>query len=108
MTMFIEDGWKPVWQDHKNYPWNEYKHLERDKFEELLQCMIDAYPDHELTEWLQRGFCMNEGDSTISFSSLEGYKCLQWGINHFDEEDKESFDHWFGDPNDSIDWDEEW
>ena len=54
--------------------------------------MVDAYPDHDLTEWLQRGFCMNEGDSTISFSSLEGYKMLQWGINHFDEEDNENFD----------------
>ena len=52
MTMFF-DGEKPVWQDHQHYPWNEYKHLDRDKFEELLQCMIDAYPDHELTEWLQ-------------------------------------------------------
>ena len=51
MTMFF-DGEKPVWQDHQHYPWNEYKHLDRDKFEELLQCMIDAYPDHELTEWL--------------------------------------------------------
>ena len=107
MTTFY-DGDRPVWQDHKDYPWNEYKHLNRDKFEELLQCMTDAYPDHELTEWLQRGFCMNEGDSTISFSSLEGYKMLQWGINHFDEEDKENYDLWYGEGNDDIDWDEDW
>ena len=31
-------------------------YLERDKFEELVTMMIDAYPDHELTEWLKRGF----------------------------------------------------
>ena len=74
MTMFF-DGEKPVWQDHQHYPWNEYKHLDREKFEELVQCMVDAYPDHELTEWLQRGFCMNEGDSTISFSSWKDIKC---------------------------------
>ena len=53
--------------------------------------MIDAYPDDTLTEWLKRGFAMNEGDSTISFSSLEGYKMLQGGINHFDLEDEESY-----------------
>jgi len=75
MTMFIEDGNKPVWQDHQDYPWNEYKHLQRDKFEQLVTMMIDAYPDDPLTEWLKRGFAMNEGDSTISFSSLEGYRC---------------------------------
>ena len=69
MTTFYE-GDQPLWQDHKDYAWNEYKHLERDKFEELLDMMIAAYPDHELTEWMKRGFCMNEGDSTISFSCL--------------------------------------
>ena len=86
MTMFY-DGHKPVWQEHQDYPWNEYKHLDREKFEELVTMMINAYPDHDITEWLKRGFAMNEGDSTISFSSLEGYKMLQWGINHFDLED---------------------
>ena len=108
MTMFIEDGNKPVWQDHQHYPWNEYKHLQRDKFEELLNLMMEAHPEHDLTEWLKRGFAMNEGDSTISFSSLEGYKMLQWGINHFDEEDKENYDLWYGEGNDDIDWDEDW
>ena len=44
------DGDRPVWQDHKDYPWNEYKHLDRDKFEKLLTMMIDAYPDDPLTE----------------------------------------------------------
>ena len=60
MTMFY-DGHKPVWQEHQHYPWNEYKHLDRDKFEQLVTMMIDAYPEHDLTEWLKRGFAMNEG-----------------------------------------------
>ena len=71
----LEDG-KGVWQRNIGHPWNEYKLLQRDKFEELVQCMIDAYPDHELTEWLKRGFCMNEGDSTIAFKSLLGLRTL--------------------------------
>ena len=54
--MFIEDGRTPVWQDHLDHPPLEYKHLERDRFEELLDLMIAAYPDHPLTEWLKRGF----------------------------------------------------
>ena len=40
-----------------------------------MQCMVDAYPDHELTEWLQRGFCMNR-ETAPSFSSLK--QMLQW------------------------------
>ena len=43
MTMFY-DGHKPVWQNHQLYPWNEYKHLNRDKLEELLNLMIEAHP----------------------------------------------------------------
>ena len=89
--MFIEDGRTPVWQDHLDHPPLEYKHLERDKFEELLDLMLEAYPEHELTRWLMRGFCMNDGDSTVSFCSLEGRKVLQWDIDHFDEEDEELF-----------------
>ena len=106
MTTFYE-GDQPLWQDHKDYAWNEYKHLERDKFEELLDMMIAAYPDHELTEWMKRGFAMNEGDSTISFSSLEGYRMLQWDINHFDLEDEESYNMMWGDE-EEIDWDADW
>ena len=53
MTMFY-DGHKPVWQEHQHYAWNEYKHLDRDKFEELLNLMIEAHPEHDLTEWLKR------------------------------------------------------
>ncbi len=108
MTAFLEDFIHPVWQNHLDYPPLEYKHLERDKFEELLDLMMEAYPEHELTKWMQRGFCMNDGDATISFSSLEGRKVIQWHINHFDEEDNEFFDQWFGESDDDIDWDDEW
>ena len=58
--MEFRDGFTPNWQENVGLPWNEYKLLERDKFEELVTMMIDAYPEHELTEWLKRGFCMNE------------------------------------------------
>ncbi len=105
--MFIEDGRTPVWQDHLDHPPLEYKHLERDRFEELLDLMIAAYPEHELTEWLKRGFAMNEGDSTISFSSLQGHRVLQWHINHFDEEDAESYELMFGEE-EEMDWDDDW
>ena len=44
--MFLEDG-KGVWKKYDNLPWNEYLHLERDKFEELLDLMIESHPDHE-------------------------------------------------------------
>ena len=50
---------------------------------------------------------MNEGDSTISFSSLEGYRMLQWGINHFDLEDGESYNMMWGDE-EEIDWGADW
>ena len=50
---------------------------------------------------------MNEGDSTISFSSLEGYRMLQWDINHFDLEDEESYNMMWGDE-EEIDWDADW
>ena len=39
--MFLEDG-KGVWKKYDNLPWNEYLHLERDKFEELLELMIES------------------------------------------------------------------
>ena len=41
--MELEDG-KGVWQRNLDLPWNEYKLLQRDKFEELVTMMIDAYP----------------------------------------------------------------
>ena len=48
--MFIEDGMYPQWQKHLDHPPLEYKHLERDKFEELLDLMIEAYPEHGATQ----------------------------------------------------------
>ena len=104
--MELENG-NGIWQRNIGHPWNEYKLLQRDKFEELLNLMVDAYPEHELTEWLKRGFAMNEGDSTITFSSLQGYRVLQWHINHFDEEDAESYELMFGEE-EEIDWDDDW
>ena len=89
--MFIEDGRTPVWQDHLDHPPLEYKHLERDKFEELLDLMIAAYPEHELTEWLKRGFAMNEGDSSIRAGSETGYRMMQYDKAQFDEEDEYNY-----------------
>ena len=51
--MELEDG-KGVWQKNIGLPWNEYKLLQRDKFEELVTLMIEAHPEHEITEWLKR------------------------------------------------------
>ena len=50
---------------------------------------------------------MNEGDSTITFSSLQGYRVLQWHINHFDEEDAESYEIMFGEE-EEMDCDDDW
>ena len=106
--MFIEDGMYPQWQKHLDHPPLEYKHLERDKFEELLDLMIDAYPEHELTEWLKRGFCMNECDSTIAFKSLEGTRTLNHHLAIWDEEDADCYDSYWNEVDDSIDWDDDW
>jgi hypothetical protein len=105
--MFIEDGLYPQWQKHLDHPRLEYKHLERDKFEELLDLMMEAHPEHELTEWLKRGYAMNEGDSTITFASLQGHRVLQWTMNHFDEEDAESYEMMFGEE-EEMNWDDDW
>ncbi|BCU98618.1 MAG: hypothetical protein CM15mV22_2500 [Eurybiavirus sp.] len=72
--MFIEDGRTPVWQDHLDHPPLEYKHFGNVIGLRSSDLMIAAYPEHELTEWLKRGFAMNGGDSTISFSSLQGHR----------------------------------
>ena len=106
--MFIEDGRTPVWQDHLDHPPLEYKHLERDRFEELLDLMIAAYPEHELTEWLKRGFCMNECDSTIAFKSLEGTRVLNHHLDIWDDEDADCYENYWNDTDDSIDWDDDW
>lgn len=105
--MELEDG-KGVWQRNIGHPWHQYKLLQRDKFEELVQCMIDAYPDHELTEWLKRGFCMNEGDSTIAFKSLLGIQTLNHHLDIWDDEDQIDYDAYWNGVDDDIDWDEDW
>jgi hypothetical protein len=105
--MELEDG-KGVWQRNLNLPWNQYKLLQRDKFEELVTMMMDAYPDHEITEWLKRGYCMNEGDSTIAFKSLLGSQTLNHHLDIWDDEDQIDYDAYWNGVDDDIDWDEDW
>jgi hypothetical protein len=105
--MEFRDGFTPNWQENVGLPWNEYKLLERDKFEELVTMMIDAYPEHELTEWLKRGFCMNDGDSTISVGSLSGRQTLNWQYSHFDDEDADDYNRWFGEE-EEVEFDDDW
>ena len=104
--MFIEDGMYPQWQKHLDHPPLEYKHLERDNFEELLDLMIEAHPEHELTQWLKRGFAMNEGDSTITFSSLQGCRIRQGHSDQVEEEDAGSYEMMFGEE-EEMDWDDD-
>ena len=104
--MELEDG-KCVWQRNIGHPWHQYKLLQRDKFEELLDLMMESHPDHELTEWMKRGFCMNDGDSTIAFKSLSGTNTLNHHLNIWDEEDDEFYDEWFGDE-EEIEFDDDW
>ena len=105
--MDLEDG-KGVWQRNLDLPWNEYKLLQRDKFEELVTMMIDAYPDHELTDWLKRGFCMNEGDSTIAFKSLLGTKTLNHHLNIWDDEDQIDYDSYWNGVEEELEFDDDW
>ena len=69
--------------------------------------MIEAHPDHEITEWLTRGFCMNDGDSTISVGSLSGRNTLNWQYSHFDDEDADDYNRWFGD-GEELEFDDDW
>tara|TARA_B100000003_G_scaffold201857_1_gene210408 strand:+ start:324 stop:638 length:315 start_codon:yes stop_codon:yes gene_type:complete len=94
------------WQDHVGKPWNHFKHLERDKYEELLGILLEHEPDHPLTEWFMRGYCMNDGDSCICLSSLSGHKVLNHNYRYFDEEDEEFYQQWFGEEDDDEpEWD---
>jgi hypothetical protein len=79
------------------------KHLNREQFQELLEILETHAPDHPLTDWMKHAFCMNDGDSTISVSSLVGHTILQWHLNEFDEEDEYNYEAWFGEGDD--DWD---
>ncbi len=108
IVLELRDGNTPCWQENVGHPWTEYKHLPREQFEELVDLMMEAYPEHELTRWLMRGFCINDGDSTISVGSLEGKIILNHHLSMFDEEDAECYEQFWEDADDSIDWDEDW
>ena len=61
------------------------KHLSRAQFEFLLDHMMNTLPDHEITEWLQWVWSMNEGDSNIRAGSEQGYRMMQYDKAEFDE-----------------------
>ena len=82
------------------------KHLDREQFRELLNILECYEPDHPITEWIRRGFCVNDGDSTIHVCSLAGIRILQWHLDEFDEEDDEFYEQWYGNAEDSeAEWD---
>ena len=82
------------------------KHLDREQFQELLHVLECYEPDHPLTEWVRRAFCVNDGDSTIHVGSLAGLRILQWHLDEFDEEDDEFYEQWYGNGEDSeAEWD---
>ena len=67
------------------------KHLNRGQFEFLLDHMMETLPDHEITEWLQWVWSMNEGDSNIRAGSEQGYRMMQYDKDVFDEEDEYNY-----------------
>ena len=67
------------------------KHLSRGQFEFLLDHMMETLPDHEITEWLQWVWSMNEGDSNIRAGSEQGYRMMQYDKDVFDEEDEYNY-----------------
>lgn len=81
----------------------EHKHLDREQFQELLEILECYEPDHPLTMWVRRAFCVNDGDSTLHCCSLVGHKILQWDKSVFDDEDNDCYEEWFGD-GDTNDW----
>ena len=103
--MELEDG-KGVWQRNIGLPWNEYKLLQRDKFEELVTLMIEAHPEHELKNWFKRGYCMNDGDSTVAFKSLSGTNTLNHHLNLWDDEDTRDYSNWYGE-GEEVEWDDD-
>jgi len=83
-----------------------HKHLDREQFQELLHILEYYEPDHPITEWVRRGFCVNDGDSTIHLCSLAGLGILQWTHDQFDDEDDEFYEQWYGNAEDSeTEWD---
>tara|TARA_B100001093_G_scaffold303216_1_gene289192 strand:- start:426 stop:620 length:195 start_codon:yes stop_codon:yes gene_type:complete len=53
--------------------------------------MMETLPDHEITEWLQWVWSMNECDSSIRAGSEQGYKMMQYDKSEFDWEDEENY-----------------
>ena len=84
----------------------DHKHLNREQFQELLHILECYEPNHPLTMWARRAFCVNDGDSTLHVCSLQGIAVLQWTHDKFDEEDDEMYDMWYNNSNDDTeDWD---
>ena len=69
----------------------KHKHLSRAQFEFLLDHMMETLPDHEITEWLQWVWSMNEGDSNIRAGSEQGYRMMQYDKDVVDEEDEYNY-----------------
>ncbi len=69
----------------------KHKHLSRAQFEFLLDHMMETQPDHEITEWLQWVWAMNDGDSSIRAGSEQGYRMMQYDKAEFDWEDEECY-----------------
>ena len=67
------------------------KHLSRAQFEFLLDHMMETLPDHEITEWLQWVWAMNDGDSSIRAGSETGYRMMHYDKAEFDWEDDECY-----------------
>jgi|TARA_B100001250_G_scaffold277580_1_gene240060 hypothetical protein len=84
-----------------------HKHLSRDEFEFLLDTMMEHEPDHPVTEWLKRAWCINDCDSNIRTGSELGYKMMQYHLTEFDEEDDDFYEQYWGDDEEEeLEWDE--
>ena len=62
---------------------------------------------YEFNSHLSCEFCMNDGDSTISVGSLSGRNTLNWQYSHFDDEDADDYNRWFGD-GEELEFDDDW
>ena len=38
----------------------------------VIDMLMEKYPDHEVTEWFKRAWCINDGDSVIKTGSYLG------------------------------------
>ena len=51
--------------------------------------------------------CIRDRDSTISVGSLSGRQTLNWQYSHFDDEDADDYNRWFGEE-DEVEFDDDW